>query len=100
MILRFAFLMLLCLSAAACDSPSMAFSGVPAQSITIGPSTFSVRVKGDRAEAVRVSRELRPSKSAILARSAVAIERASGCRIKGGGPDGDQAVQRAKLDCG
>ncbi|WP_157937655.1 hypothetical protein [Oceaniglobus roseus] len=85
---------------AGCDSPSVAFSGVPAQRITVGPSTFSVRVRGERAESLRVSREFRPSESAVLARAAQAIEQASGCAIARGGLEGDQAIQRAKLDCG
>ncbi|WP_226782085.1 YgdI/YgdR family lipoprotein [Oceaniglobus trochenteri] len=88
------------LALAGCDSPSIAFQGVPAQSVTVGPSTFSVRVRGDRAEAMRVSRERWPAKPDILARGEEAIRRASGCGIAKNGLSGDQAIVRARLDCG
>ncbi|WP_241523929.1 hypothetical protein [Oceaniglobus indicus] len=85
---------------AGCDSPSPAFSGVPATSVTVDGSTFSVRVRGDRAEALRTSREFRPAESVVMARAAKAIEQASGCAITKAGLSGDQAIQRARLDCG
>ena len=39
---------------AACTAPSRDFRGIPAQRITVEGSVFDVRVRGERAEAVRV----------------------------------------------
>lgn len=82
---------------AGCDSPSLAFQDVPARSVTIEDSTFSVRVKDDRAEAMRVSREWLPRESVVMQRASRAIANVSGCDIKK--MDGDQAIIRARLNC-
>lgn len=82
---------------AACDSPSVAFMGVPAQRMEVEGSVFSMRIDGDRVESIRVSREVLPSRATILARAEQAIAQASGCEVRG--IDGDQAIQRARLKC-
>jgi len=99
LIARLALVLIFCALLFGCDSPSLAFQGTPAQQITVGPSTFSVRVKGDAAEAMRISREWRPSESAVLERAEVAIRQASGCGIARNGLTGDQAIIRARLEC-
>lgn len=85
----------LCL--AACDSPSLAFAGAPATRVSVGGSDFSVRRRGDRAEAIRTSREAFPSRSGTQAKARRAIGIATGCRIKEIG--GDASIQLARLDC-
>lgn len=100
MTLRLCLALIVVIALPGCDSPSMAFQGVPAQSITIGPSTFSVRVRGDRVESLRISREWRPSESVVLSRAAMAMEQATGCPLRSGSLTGDQAIQRALLACG
>jgi len=100
LITRLAVFMIVCALLFGCDSPSLAFQGTPAQQITVGPTTFSVRIKGDRAEAMRTSREWRPSESAVLTRAEQAIRQASGCEIATNGLSGDQAIIRARLKCG
>ncbi|MBJ3764224.1 hypothetical protein ILP92_15860 [Maribius pontilimi] len=82
---------------AACDSPSLRFRDAPATRVSVDGSVFSVRVKGERAESLRLSRERRPRVGATLARAEAAIGQASGCQVKR--IDGDQAIQRATLDC-
>jgi len=41
---------------AACNTPPLGFAGTTPQSVTIGQSTFDVRIKGDRAHALRTNR--------------------------------------------
>ena len=85
---------------AGCDSPSMAFQGMPSRTVIIGPSTFTVRMRGNRVETLRTSREWRPRAVDVLARAALAMEQATGCPLRKGSLTGDQAIQRAKLACG
>ena len=87
----------LCLLMLGCDSPSLAFRGVEAQTISVGSSTFSVRVLGDRAEAIRINRAKLPSAVQVQQEGGQAIAIVSGCRIKK--LTGDQAILSARLDC-
>ena len=75
-------LSIVCLTAVtACDGPSPEFFGVEGTPISIDGSDFVVRVKGERAEAVRTN-FARPSEfAAIMQRAFVAIESVSGCSI-------------------
>ncbi|WP_108484891.1 hypothetical protein [Oceaniglobus ichthyenteri] len=95
-----ALLLVFSMALAGCDSPSLAFQGMPSQTVAIGPSTFSVRMRGDRVESLRTSREWRPREADIMARAAQAMERATGCPLRKGSLIGDQAIQRAKVVCG
>lgn len=85
------------LALAGCDTPSPAFKGVPAQRVTIGQSTFDVRIKESRAEALRLNSEWAPRLKAVAPRATIAIEKVSGCAVKR--LYGDQAMVRADLAC-
>ena len=82
---------------AACDSPSLAFIGASTERVSVGGSEFTVRRRGERAEAVRTSREILPSRSGTQAKARQAIEIATGCGVKEIG--GDVSIQLARLDC-
>lgn len=83
---------------AACNTPSQAFRDAPASTVTIDGSTFDVRIKDRRAEALRINVQYAPRMGPIGGRAAMAIEQVSGCRVHD--ISGDQAVVHARLDCG
>lgn len=91
-------LMLVCL-VAGCNTPAPAFRDVPARRVTIGPSTFDVRVKGDRAYAIRTNMEYAPNFRFTAVRFKAAFEAASGCKVGAEAMRGDQAVMEARLTC-
>ena len=66
--------------------------------VTVGQSTFDVRLKGRHAQAVRMSREWAPRTITVAPRAAAAIASVSGCDV----PRlwGDQAMLEAALVCG
>jgi len=88
------------LSLSACDSPSLAFQGQPATQLEMDGFTFSVRQRGDKAEAMRINRVWRPSETAVLAAAEKAIRLVTGCDIAKNGLHGDQAIVQAHLACG
>jgi hypothetical protein len=96
-------LTLLLLPLAACDSPDPRsdFAGLPPTRIDVGGSTFSVRVAGSKAQAVRTNFDLRAGIRGreILPRAGFAMERVSGCTVRPGSLKGDSAVAEARLDC-
>lgn len=92
--LPFAFLVLV-----ACDSPSVAFRDAVTLQAEAGGSLFSIHAKANRVEVYRISREWRPKREVILARSRAAIEKGTGCRVVDGTLTGDQAIQRAEIAC-
>ncbi|MDQ2095827.1 hypothetical protein [Rhodalgimonas zhirmunskyi] len=65
--------------------------------ISIGKSTFDVRVKGNEAEAIRLNMEWAPRMEAVAPRAVIAIEKVSGCKVRK--LDGDQAQAFARLKC-
>lgn len=81
----------------ACDMPSPDFWGVEATRITVMGSTFDIRIKDRKAEAIRLNPEAKPRWMIIGAKAGFAIEQVSGCKIKKMG--GDPAVITAKLKC-
>jgi len=83
----------------ACNTPTPEFYGVPKQQVVVGKSTFDVRQSGDRAQAIRVNTEWAPNWSHTYTRFAIAIEGATGCKIKPKSLQGDQALMEARLDC-
>ena len=87
-----------CVLVMGCDMPSTAFLGVEAQRITVGQSTFDVRVKNNRAEALRLNSEWAPRLAAVEPRARAAIEKVSGCKVAR--VRGDQAMMVADLQCG
>ncbi len=81
-----------------CNAPGLDFQDVPATRIHIDRSTFDVRVRGTRAEAIRLNTENAPRLAAVAPRGVVAIEKVSGCHVRK--LEGDAAVMQAWLDCG
>ncbi|WP_420557009.1 hypothetical protein [Roseovarius sp.] len=92
-------LLLILLSAlTACDTASPDFAGVAPVRIEAGASVFDIRVKGRRAEAVRLNAQPAFRLSSVGVPAVLAIEAVSGCRVDR--LTGDQAMMRATLDCG
>ncbi|PIE13262.1 MAG: hypothetical protein CSA70_06820 [Rhodobacterales bacterium] len=83
---------------AACDTPGPEFRGVDPVRITVGKSTFDIRVMDRKAEAIRVNTEWAPRLEAVAPRAIAAIEKVSGCDVRK--LDGDQAMMVARLKCG
>ncbi|MEM6578334.1 MAG: hypothetical protein AAF678_07570 [Pseudomonadota bacterium] len=82
----------------ACGQPGLFYRGVDPVRVTMGEDTFDVRVKGLRAEAIRLNSRLSRNVSDIRLQTVDAIEAVSGCRVAQ--LTGDQAVAEAALDCG
>jgi hypothetical protein len=91
--------LLAALALAACDSPSPAMMGQDAVRVTVDGAEFSVRRRGNRAEAIRTNMMTFPSIGAIVHRAEQAIEEATGCDVVTDSLRGDQAVMRADLVC-
>ena len=86
------------LALAACDTASPDFNGVAPVRIKAGASVFEIRVKGRRAEAVRLNPQPAMRLASVGVPAVLAIEAVSGCRVDR--LTGDQAMMRATLDCG
>ena len=84
---------------AACDSPAPAMMGADATRITIEGIDFTIRVRGERVEAIRTNMMPNPSIGTVYPRALQAMEQASGCRVIEDSLRGDVAVMRADLDC-
>jgi len=86
---------------ASCDSPSPQFmhSETATYKATVEGSTFSVHQRNDWVEVYRTSFETLPRVPVILARAKIAIEQTTGCKVIEGSLSGDQAIQRARVDC-
>jgi len=82
-----------------CDSPHPQFSRVEAKKITVAGSTFKIRIRDDRAEAIRTNFEALPKIGDTFPKAAQAIEIASGCKVVPDSMRGDPALMVAKLDC-
>ena len=83
---------------AGCDMPGADYRGVETTRVSVAGSVFDVRVKGLRAEAVRVNTRWAPNRESVAVSAVAAIEGVSGCEVAG--LDGDQAMITARLDCG
>ena len=92
-------LFLLPLFLAACNSPAPAMMGAEVEMVTIDDVTFAVRVRGNRAEAIRTNMMAFPGIGAVYPRAIAAMEQVSGCRVVEDSLRGDQAVMRADLAC-
>ena len=92
-------LLFIFMALAACASPG--FQGQPSQVVTEAGSSFRVYMRsGTRnVEAHRISPELLPSRSLVLAKAVSAIEFATGCGVVPGAVEGDQAIIKAEGDC-
>ena len=58
---------------------------------------FQVRIKEDRADAIRVSKHMMPRKRRVFDAAAMAIERVAGCPVRR--IEGDAAIVLARLRC-
>jgi len=85
---------------ASCDSPHPAFMRVESQTIKVQGSTFQIRIREDRAEAIRTNFERVPKIGDIFPKAARAMEIASGCDVVPASMKGDPALMTARLDCG
>lgn len=83
---------------AACNTAGPEFRGLPATQITVQGSTFDLRLRGNRAEAIRVNAQYAPRVGPIHARAAFAMTQVSGCRVRA--LSGDQVQVVGTLDCG
>lgn len=70
------------------------------RSVIAGGSRFSVWRVGEEVEVLRTSPEALPRLSVVLARAEQAIVLATGCAVRAGTMIGDQALIKARLDCG
>ncbi len=86
-------------SLGACNTPSVGFMGVPAQTVTVKGSTFDVRRKGNKAELIRTNMEATFSLRALIPRAAQAVVLATGCAPVDGTWSGDHALMQVTLDC-
>ncbi len=84
---------------AGCDSPHPEFMGIKPRVVTVAGSTFSVRIRGEKAEAIRTSREMVPKIGDIFPKAVAAIEIASGCSVLQRSVKGDSAYVRAQIVC-
>ena len=85
---------------AACDGPAPAMMGADATRMSIDGVDFTIRIRGDRAEAIRTNMMSNPSIGSVYPRALQAMEEVSGCRVRQDSLRGDVAVMRADLDCG
>lgn len=82
-----------------CNTPSIGFSQIEPRSITLGANTFDVRVKEDRAEALRMD-AMYGTPLAVQTQIAVqAIEEVTGCEVLPQSITGDPAMVQATIDC-
>lgn len=81
-----------------CNMPSPAFRGVPATRVTVEGSVFDVRLRRNRAEAMRINSQYAPRFGPIKKRAVLAIQHVSGCQVVR--ISGDQALTFGRLDCG
>ena len=96
--MRFPPLIIAAVLLAACNTPSPAFRGLPAIRVTVAGSTFDVRQRGLRAEAMRINPQYAPRFGPLQDRAAFAMAQASGCEVVR--VTGDQALAFGTLDCG
>lgn len=81
-----------------CDMPSPAFSGIDPVRVVVDGSVFDIRIKANKAEALRLNMEYAPRLGVIGLRAGFAIEQVSGCTVTR--IDGDAALVHATLRCG
>ncbi|MEM5469050.1 hypothetical protein [Celeribacter marinus] len=94
---------LMILPACAIDSPQIGKTLITPTPIVVDGATFRIfrqRGGGSSVEAHRINVMVPPpSRTAIVAKAAIAITQATGCPIKAGSLVGDQALVKAELDC-
>lgn len=90
------------LTACAVDSPALGFGRASYQSVEIGGDSFKVYTEETRncVEVHRVNFVFPPpSRLEIMLKAEKAAEMVTGCQIEKGSFEGDQAIQKGRLDC-
>ncbi len=87
------------LAVAGCNTPPLGYAGIAPVQVTVGQSTFDVRIKEGQAQAMRTNREFAPNFTYVAPRARTAIMQASGCQIKEGSLVGDAILITADLLC-
>ncbi len=96
--MRLTLIWLLFAFTAACNTPNPGFRGAAVTRVTVDGSTFDVRQRGLRAEAIRINPQYAPRFGPIRYRAALAMQQASGCEVLD--VTGDQAQAFGRLKCG
>lgn len=86
-------------SLAGCNSPSPAFRGVPAETVTVGQSVFEVRHSGSQVELIRTNMEYAPTFASIIPRATQAVVMATGCTPRPQSWTGEQTLMQVEVDC-
>ncbi|WP_418594589.1 hypothetical protein [Ponticoccus sp. (in: a-proteobacteria)] len=89
--------LLLCLGLAACDAAEPGFRGAERVVSRVEGSTFTLRIRGDMAEAIRTSPEAFPLFRTVARRAAIAAQVKTGCRADW--VQGDPAMMLIGLAC-
>ena len=82
-----------------CNTASPAFRGIPAQTVTVGPSVFDVRRQGNQVELLRTNTEYAPTFNSIIPRASQAVVMATGCTPRAGTWEGEQTLMQVSVDC-
>jgi hypothetical protein len=90
---------ILAIGISACDTPSPAFQGVPAQIVTVEPSVFEVRRLGTQVELLRTNTEYAPTFASIIPRASQAVFIATGCTARPQSWEGEQTLMQVEVDC-
>lgn len=86
------------LALAGCNLPSAEYRGLAPTRVTVQGSTFDIRQRGTRAEAIRINPEYAPRFGPIRERAGMAMAMVSGCKVVS--VTGDQAQAFGRLNCG
>ena len=90
------YLILVCVLAG-CNTPTSAFRGADARTVTVDGSTYKVYIRDGHAQAIRTNSEIQYRKGAE-AKVRRAIQQASGCRVVGD-LKGDPVLATARVVC-
>lgn len=96
--MRKAILFVLACGCTGCGLTDPRYLGVPVSQVAIGDSTYEVRRRGTTARALRVTPAPPEQYVPAMTRAVLAIEQATGCRVRRAG--GDPSAAEARLDCG
>ncbi|APE42241.1 hypothetical protein BOO69_01540 [Sulfitobacter alexandrii] len=96
--MRYVIALFAVLALCACNTPAPEFGGLAPTRVSVEGSTFDVRLRDGRAEAIRVNTQYAPRFGPIQARAGKAMAMVSGCRVVE--VTGDQAQAFGRLDCG
>ena len=84
---------------AGCDTASLGYMGVEAETVTVEGSTFDVRRKENEVELLRTNTEFAPTLRSIIPRAGRAVTEVTGCTPVDGTWTGDAAMMRVAIAC-